>query len=763
MSSENDVQITKAIKATKKVAKKSVTNSTPKTVIKPVSGSSIQQITRNLVENPVENKVIIENTKSDKISSNMQNTRQTKVSRKKITQVKKANVINDKEGQNNQKLKMIDLCAGTGAFSYAFIQTNFVDVVYANDMEESSKKIYDLNFNHRLTLRNICDEKVENIPSHDILTAGFPCFVAGTKVLTHFGYKNIEDVTLMDKLMTHTGKFQQILNLQKKNYSGQLYHIKTWHHSSIIKCTDEHPFFVRERYMEPNNESECVKYKYSNPVWKPAKELTRDMFFGMKLNINSLIPEFNFINKKNENAEITLNNKDYWLILGYFMGNGWFEKNNAENAFGFNVNNADNDVMDVIRKYITIKYIKINEMGYMEIHCNDFIWYNIFSSFHSCNCAKIIPKWILDAPPYLVKEFVNGYEKCKGYTSHEHCKQIYASSYDLAYGLQLLYLKLGNIMSIDMKTINQCNIYTIKDNMDVNDNYSAFIYDEYVWYPCESIRHIEAQNVSVYNFEVDEDNSYIVENIIAHNCQPFSIAGKQKGFGDPRSNVFWKIIEIIKYHKPECVILENVKNIFSHDNGDTFKTIKSSLEKENYSIIYKILNTSTITEIPHHRERIYIVCVKNKKVFDNFNLDFAEVTQQSIKNYLELPNSAISDKYYYNNKESKIHKMIMETVDNEETVYQYRRTHVRKNKSNECPTLTANMGGGGHNVPIIKDNKGQRKLTPRECFNFQGFPKTYNFPKLSDSKLYKLAGNAVSIPVVQLIANKLVPEIISHK
>ena len=106
--------------------------------------------------------------------------------------------------------------------------------------------------------------------------------------------------------------------------------------------------------------------------------------------------------------------------------------------------------------------------------------------------------------------------------------------------------------------------------------------------------------------------------------------------------------------------------------------------------------------------------------------------------------------------------MVMESVIKNETIYQFRRIYVRENKNNVCPTLTANMGTGGHNVPIILDNKGARKLIPRECFNFQGFSKEYILPKLSDAKLYKLAGNAVSIPVVKLIANKIVSAIIKN-
>ena len=101
--------------------------------------------------------------------------------------------------------------------------------------------------------------------------------------------------------------------------------------------------------------------------------------------------------------------------------------------------------------------------------------------------------------------------------------------------------------------------------------------------------------------------------------------------------------------------------------------------------------------------------------------------------------------------------MVKSAVKNNDTIYQFRRIYVRENKNNECPTLTANMGSGGHNVPLVLDKKGPRKLTPRECFNFQGFPQEYLLPKLSDSKLYKLAGNAVSVPVVKLIADKLIP------
>ena len=268
-------------------------------------------------------------------------------------------------------------------------------------------------------------------------------------------------------------------------------------------------------------------------------------------------------------------------------------------------------------------------------------------------------------------------------------------------------------------------------------------------------------------YKLENLNNINVSDIPPHDilcggfpCQPFSIAGDKKGFEDARSNVFWKIIEILNKHKPSIIILENVKNLTSHDKGNTYKVIESTLKNTGYHIKSKVLDTSKITHIPHHRERIYIIGFLDKNLADAFNFDFPSttpVTTSTNTNIMDMLENEIPTKYYYTDKlkvYDKVKEAVVKHIDTN-TVYQYRRYYVRENKSNCCPTLTANMGSGGHNVPIIKDNHGIRKLTPRECFNLQGFPKEYILPKISDSALYKLAGNAVSVPVVDLIIKKL--------
>jgi len=277
----------------------------------------------------------------------------------------------------------------------------------------------------------------------------------------------------------------------------------------------------------------------------------------------------------------------------------------------------------------------------------------------------------------------------------------------------------------------------------------------------ESSKKINRLNNPNHVFKLQDLNEINVKDIPVHNllcggfpCQPFSLAGEKKGFKDERSNVFWKIIEILKTHKPEFIILENVKNLKTHDKGKTYKIIEKNLKDIGYNIKTSILDTSKITNIPHHRERIYIVGFLDKKKYDKFNFIFDKKKNKEIKDFLE---ENINDKYYYSER-FKVYEKIKENVTkniSENVLYQYRRFYVRENMSNCCPTLTANMGSGGHNVPLLKDNKGIRKLTPRECFNLQGFPFNYKLPDISDSSLYKLAGNAVSVPVVDMIGEKL--------
>ncbi len=235
-------------------------------------------------------------------------------------------------------------------------------------------------------------------------------------------------------------------------------------------------------------------------------------------------------------------------------------------------------------------------------------------------------------------------------------------------------------------------------------------------------------------------------------CQPFSIAGYRQGFDDERGrgNLFFDIVRILKAKKPTGFLLENVKNLESHDNGNTFKMIYKILDNLGYDVRKKVLNSMEYGNVPQNRERIYIVGFLKETGFIN-DFKFPEPIKKTISINDVLEDSEdIDQKYYYNDK--PLFEKLKDYSFKNGVIYQWRRKYVRENKSGVCPTLTANMGMGGHNVPLVKDKRGIRKLTPRECARFQGFPDSYKLPNISDSALYKQFGNSVTVPVIERVA-----------
>lgn len=242
-------------------------------------------------------------------------------------------------------------------------------------------------------------------------------------------------------------------------------------------------------------------------------------------------------------------------------------------------------------------------------------------------------------------------------------------------------------------------------------------------------------------------------------CQAFSIAGRRKGFDDEkgRGTLFFEVARIIKEKQPKIVFLENVKNLASHNDGKTLETILKTLDQLGYYVKSDILNAMDYGNIPQNRERIYIVCFKDENLRNNFI--FPEKIQLTTKldDVIDF-HTKIDDKYYYTKGKFKgdIYEKLVEAMDDKNAIYQWRRKYVRKNKSGVIPTLTANQGEGGHNVCLILTDNGIRKMTPHECFNAQGFPKSFKIPKdLSNSRLYKQAGNSVCVSVITRIAKQI--------
>jgi len=234
-------------------------------------------------------------------------------------------------------------------------------------------------------------------------------------------------------------------------------------------------------------------------------------------------------------------------------------------------------------------------------------------------------------------------------------------------------------------------------------------------------------------------------------CQPYSLAGRRNGLADVRGTLFFEIVRILKRKRPAAILLENVKNIKSTNEGKDFEVIIEHLRDCGYHLDYAVLGGHTHGNVPQCRERMFIVGFRDEPALDVFEFP----GETPLTNTLEIAidrSERKAEKYYYS--PGSKHFASMDSAITNSSVYQMRRVYMRENKSGVCPTLTANMGGGGHNVPVIRDEFGIRKLTPKECLKLQGFPDDFDI-KTSDVHIYKQAGNAVVVPLVRRIAENM--------
>lgn len=241
-------------------------------------------------------------------------------------------------------------------------------------------------------------------------------------------------------------------------------------------------------------------------------------------------------------------------------------------------------------------------------------------------------------------------------------------------------------------------------------------------------------------------------------CQPFSIAGVSKknslgrahGFLDEtQGTLFFDIARILKHKRPKAFMLENVKNLMSHDKGNTFKVITETLKKLDYSIYYKVLDSQYF--VPQHRERIIIVGFDNNIFLGNELFAFPSMPEKANKRIADILEQEVDEKYTLSDK-----------------LWNYLQEYSRKHKEKGngfgfglakmdgiSRTLSARYYKDGAEILIPQEGRNPRRLTPRECARLQGYDDNFIIP-VSDNQAYKQFGNSVTIPLIQSVGKQII-------
>ncbi|EHU8780973.1 DNA cytosine methyltransferase [Escherichia coli] len=585
-------------------------------------------------------------------------------------------------------------------FAIAESQANFPDIIQLGDV--TRWKEWDIEW-----------DKI------DLLMGGFPCFPAGTMIMTNKGHKDIKDIKIGDMVLTHTGQYQKVLSTCVKQAPTRI--ISGQGHLPI-ECTDNHPFYSRVLGKKWNNAKRQYDRIASDAEWVYASELT---------------PNHLLCNVKSSYVrESSLRDEKFWYFMGRFAGDGWVSKvkrQKRKNSYVYKVLMccAHDEFDELVECFDGLKmnYNYTKERTSYKFYITSKTLLEFCEKMGKGASNKIVHPELWSECVENKKAFLEGYISADGHY-YDGKWHITSTSSNMILGIQQLVMDIyGRHVNIHKVTpsptkiiegriVNQKPWYRIEFTENPLKHENAFYDDDtYAWVNGvkKSIPTNEIKDV--YSFEVAVDNTYTANNIVVHNCQAWSVAGKQGGVNDPRGMLFHTMVDIYQHIKslnPDLkVLFENVKM-----KEDFKQYINSVLEMTPV-----LINSQHYT--PHFRQRYY--WYSTDKLFIPPALSNAPKLQDIIEDgwYTDRTASYCIDANYFKGG------------DCNQYFNKSRRQIVFKEPDIDRDFL---LEHGKRNVDY-------RHLTVQECCMLQGIDVNY-FKVSSSTQAYKMLGNGWTMPVI---------------
>lgn len=585
---------------------------------------------------------------------------------------------------------------------------------YSSEIDKFAIKCANDNWpqDEEYRLGDVTKVKGENLPKIDLLMGGSPCFVAGSFVMTKFSYKPIEEIKEGDYVLTHMGRFRKVL---KTGFSYK--HTITFKSqgSTEITTTENHPFYCISCIKKWNSNIKNFDVSYTDFYWKNISSFEKsDKVVSLKWN------------RDKDNEE--LSDMDLY-VLGRFLADGFCYKTKRKNrknsySYSFKISVGKHEIEDFKNKVDDrFSYVENRTAYYAYIQQEK--WYKLGRKFGKYSHNKYIPNFILDLPQKRLRIFLRGYmdgDGCVLSKNNKNNTYIYdykkavtvseklALTLSLAiqkcyYGVSIRKTIRPKTKVIEGRTVNQRDDYQVSYTEDKSPYSKFIIKNNYVAYNITKNK-LTNNNIirKVYNLEVEEDNSYIVNNLIVHNCQGFSFAGKQLNFEDPRSKLFFEFVRLIKECEPKYFLLENVK-----------------MKEESKNVITNMLGVEPIeinsdSVSAQNRPRLYWTNIPNviepqdKGIWVRDILEY-EGTPVLVKN-------------------------------------QGKEIGVEEQKKSCCLLARDYKGFGNQGMTGVLTGYGSvRRLTPIEYERLQTVPDNYT-SILSNTQRYKTLGNGWTVDVI---------------
>lgn len=425
-----------------------------------------------------------------------------------------------------------------------------------------------------------------DIPKADCWCFGFPCFAKGTYILTEKGYIPIEDISVGDKVLTHKGRWRKVTATMHRD-GARLWDVNGF---GILptRTTAGHPYYV----AKPDQPMEFKKVEQLDDSWYSTM----------------VLPD----------AESDGYSKEMWWIIGRYLADGWRVERKDRPSGGRIVFAISDDKRTEFEQRLREAklhgtYTKEQTCGKYHV-CNNQL-YEYLEKFGKYAHGKRIPREALCLPREKAKYFFDGYMSGDGRSDREEATSTSAA---IILGMCIIAQRLGKSVPavyytrrdekcvIQGRECRQRDTYTFRiSSKSVKGHYRARYVCRELYQPTES-----DDFGTVYNISVEEDNSYVANGAIVHNCQDISVAGKQAGFQGNRSSLFFRVMYLIgqlkEEDKPAYLFIENVKNLLSVNGGWDFARLLIEMEQRGYDAEWQVLNSKDFG-VPQNRERCFII------------------------------------------------------------------------------------------------------------------------------------------------------------
>lgn len=574
------------------------------------------------------------------------------------------------------KLKVTELFSGIGSQVAALkrLGVNY-ECVGISEIDKYAIKSYEAING---PTRNYGDiSKIDRLDYTDLLIYSSPCFPRGSMVLTDSGYKDIADIQVGDKVLTHLGNWKPVVRTMN-NGMKKTVEITTFG-SPAIFCTPNHLFYVRQmarKYptyydMTGKRKRGCARV-FSEPTWEEAKSLTKSSYVGSKV----ITEEKDFVwngvtyhwsdgrpDRYKCELGAFLHNEDFWWLVGRWVADGWcrYDNKNEPNVCVLCCAKSEFEEIESVLTKLGFSFTKVEERTVFKFQMPSKELATFMAQFGRYAYGKFIPNEVLELKVNLLMAFLTGYMSGDGCGTGGVFKATTVSK-KLALGLTKIIEKCYKVpvrfyvnnykttYNIEGRTGNNRVSYSIVFKRETKKQDSAFYENGYVWYP---VRRLEEHKIeTVYDIEVEDDHSFTVENKIVHNCQDFSLAGKQAGLvgedgKQTRSGLLLEVGRLLMKMSdekilPKYLLMENVKNLVGKKFKPAFDIWLQALEAIGYNNYWKVLNAKDYG-VPQNRERVFVVSIRKDVDTNGYTFPEPFKLERRLKDVLE---TNVDEKFY---------------------------------------------------------------------------------------------------------------------